>query len=307
MSRRKITNLAASVRNRLLDRSKLEGLAFNVILQRYGMERFLYRLSTSDYANAFCLKGAMLFWVWNVQGRRTTMDIDLLGFMDNSINHIEQVFREICATEVQNDGLEFQLNTLAAQRIKEDALYEGVRITFRAQLDTAIIPMQIDIGFGDHVTGIGDAQDFPVLLDMPPPRIKCYPIEAVIAEKFEAMIKLELLNSRMKDFYDIWLLSRQYRFDMPILLKTCRETFRQRKTSCALDSPFFGPEMAESRAKQAQWNAFRTKSKLQNCPTTFAEILQELYPFLRPLTQALQSDDAITGCWPPDGPWEIKQ
>jgi predicted nucleotidyltransferase component of viral defense system len=303
VSRREIKNMAASVRNRLLERSKAESQAFTVMLQRYGMERFLYRLSVSDYANAFYLKGAMLFWVWNVQERRTTMDIDLLGFMDNSLDRVEQVFRDICAADVPDDGLQIHLDTLSAQRIKEDADYEGVRVTFRAQLDTAVIPMQIDIGFGDRVTGIDDAQDFPVLLDMPAPRLKCYPIEAVIAEKFEAMIKLELLNSRMKDFYDIWLLSRQYGFDMPLLLKTCRATFRQRKTSCPPDSPFFSPEMAESRAKQVQWSAFRTKSKLQNCPETFAEVLEELYAFLRPLGHVIETDDDLSGHWPPGGPW----
>ena len=305
MSRREIKNMAASVRARLLDKARAEGLAFNQVLQRYAMERFLYRLSVSDYADSFYLKGALLFWVWDLSERRTTMDIDLLGFMDNSLEEVERAFREICALDVQDDGLLFDMDTLRVQRIKEDADYEGVRITFRAELDTAMIAMQVDIGFGDRVGRGVDKRDFPVLLDMPVPQLKCYPVETVIAEKFEAMVKLELLNSRMKDFYDLWLLSRQYSFEMGILLEACRATFRQRDTLCSLDSPLFGPEMKESETKQVQWGAFRRKLKLTSCPESFAELLEELFKFLLPLGRAIESTVLVEGHWPPGGPWEV--
>ncbi len=305
MSRREIKNMAASARSRLLEKSRTEGLAFNQVLQRYAMERFLYRLSVSEFADSFYLKGALLFLVWDLAGRRTTMDIDLLGFMDNSLEGIEEAIRRICALDVPDDGLLFQMDSLRVQRIKENADYEGVRVVFRAGLDTAAIPMQVDIGFGDRVGRVADTRDFPVLLDMPIPRLKCYPVETVVAEKFEAMVKLELLNSRMKDFYDIWLLSRQHAFEMPDLLEACRATFRQRETPCSLDNPLFGAEMKESEAKQAQWNAFCRKSKPTSCPDTFTGLLDELLVFLLPLARAIESDETIEGLWPPRGGWRF--
>jgi predicted nucleotidyltransferase component of viral defense system len=296
--------MAASVRARLLRISKSEGLAFNQMLQRYAMERFLYRLSVSDYAEAFYLKGALLFWVWNLPGRRTTMDIELLGFMDNSLEAVEECFRTFCALDVPDDGLLFDPNSLRAQRIKEDADYEGVRVTFRARLDTADIAMQVDIGFGDSVRQGADLCDFPVLLDMPAPRIKCYPVETVIAEKFEAMVKLELLNSRMKDFYDIWLLSRQYDFEMDKLLGACRNTFNHRETPCSLDNPLFGAKMKQSEAKQSQWSAFSRKNKLTTCPESFAALLDELFVFLHPLAVAIGTGETAAGHWSPSGGWQ---
>jgi predicted nucleotidyltransferase component of viral defense system len=296
--------MAASVRARLLDKSKNEGLAFNQMLQRYAMERFLYRLSVSNYAEAFCLKGALLFWVWNLPERRTTLDIDLLGFMENSLEAVEECFRTLCSLDVPDDGVRFDPDSLRVQRVKEDADYEGVRVTFRAGLDTADIAMQVDIGFGDSVKLDAAPCSFPVLLDMPAPSIKCYPIETVIAEKFEAMVKLELLNSRMKDFYDIWLLSRQHDFEMDELLGACRNTFDQRGTPCALDNPLFGEEMKRSDAKQSQWSAFRRKNKRTNCPESFASLLDELLVFLHPLAVAIGCGETPVGHWSPGSGWQ---
>jgi hypothetical protein len=234
------------------------------------------------------------------------MDIDLLGFMDNSLEAIEEAFCAICTLAAPDDGLLFNAESIRTQRIKEDADYEGVRVTFRATLDMAVVTMQVDIGFGDRVEQGADQRDFPVLLDMPVPRIKCYPVEAVIAEKFEAMVKLELLNSRMKDFYDIWLLSRQQAFEMTVLLDACRATFRQRGTSCSLNNPLFGSEIKESEAKQAQWSAFRRKSKLTACPESFATLLDELFVFLLPLASAIAPSETVDGHWSPssDGGWQ---
>lgn len=306
MSRREIKNMAASARRRLLEKSRTEGLAFNQMIQRYAMERFLYRLSVSEFSDSFYLKGALLFWVWGLPERRTTMDIDLLGFMDNSLEGIEEAIRKICALDVPDDGLLFDVDNLRVQRIKEDADYEGARVVFRAELDTAVIAMQVDIGFGDRVGQGVDTYDFPVLLDMPVPRLKCYPVETVVAEKFEAMVKLELLNSRMKDFYDIWLLSRQQTFEMPSLLEACRATFRQRGTPCSLDNPLFGLEMKESKTKQTQWSAFCRKSKFTSCPDSFAEMLEELFVFLLPLASELSTDKSVDGHWLLGGAWEFK-
>ena len=304
MSDREIKNMGASVKSRLLNKSKAEGVAFNQILQQYAMERFLYRLSESTYADSFYLKGALLFWVWDVAERRTTMDIDLLGFLDNSLEQIEQTIREVCTLDVVDDGLEFDIKSLSVQRIKENADYEGVRAVFRAKLDTAQVVMQIDVGFGDHVGKDIGKSDFPVLLDLPAPRLRCYPVETVIAEKFEAMVKLELLNSRMKDFYDIWILSRREQFEMPALLDACRATFRQRGTTCAMDNPFFGAEMKESTAKETQWRAFCKKSKLDACPESFSSLLDELFVFLLPLAKEIETQNPVRGQWTPEnGCW----
>jgi len=303
MSDREIKNMAASIKSRLMNKTKTEGLAFNQVLQQYAMERFLYRLSESTYADSFYLKGALLFWVWNVAERRTTMDIDLLGFLDNSLEQIEQTVREVCTLNVIDDGLNFDAESLRVQRIKEDADYEGVRAVFQAQLDTARVAMQIDVGFGDHVEGDIGKSDFPALLDLPAPRLRCYPVETVIAEKFEAMVKLELLNSRMKDFYDIWILSRREQFEMSTLLESCRATFSQRGTICALDNPLFGAEMKKSAAKETQWRAFCKKSKLHACPESFSDLLDELFAFLLPLAKEIETKNPVRGQWSPENGW----
>lgn len=305
MSRKKIKNRAASVRARLLAKAKSENQAFNQVLQRYAMERFLYRLSISEYADSFYLKGGLLFWVWDLSGRRTTMDIDLLGFMDNSLETVESVFKELCEIEVPDDGVLFKADTLRVQRIKEDADYEGVRVTFRAQLNTAVFALQVDIGFGDQIGSGVDIYDFPVLLDMPAPRLKGYAQETVISEKFEAMVKLELLNSRMKDFYDIWLLSRKNAFEMESLLSACNATFEQRKTPCSADNPLFGAEMRSNEMKQRQWSAFLKKSKIIGCPEAFSALLDELFIFLLPLCQAMNEASTPKGKWVPGEKWVL--
>ena len=298
-------NMAASVRARLLAKAKTENLAFNQVLQRYAMERVLYRLSVSDYAASFYLKGALLFLVWDLPERRSTMDIDLLGFMENSMEQVESAFRAICSQNVPDDGLVIELDTLRAQRIKQDADYEGVRLTFRARLDTAVISIQVDVGFGDQIGSRSTQLDFPVLLDMPIPRLWCYSAETVIAEKFEAMVKLELLNSRMKDFYDIWLLSRQNSFEMDALQRACKATFERRQTECTVDNPLFGAEMRDSPAKQQQWMAFRKKSKLSACPESFGLLLDELFVFLLPIGRNLESEAVSSETWEPGGPWKF--
>jgi predicted nucleotidyltransferase component of viral defense system len=307
MSRKKLKNVAASVRSRLLTRAKADRLAFNQVLQRYAMERVLYRLSISEYADSFYLKGALLFWVWDLPGRRPTMDIDLLGFMDNSLDAVESVFSAVCSLEVEDDGLVFDMNALRVQRIKEDADYEGVRITFKAGLETAVIALQIDIGFDDHVANLVAKRDFPVLLDMPIPRLQCYPAETVIAEKFEAMVKLELLNSRMKDFYDLWLLSRQNAFEMANLTGACKATFERRRTLCVAEGLFFSEEMKFSEAKQHQWSAFLKKSRISSCPQSFPELFDLLVEFLVPICKAVNSESPSADHWPPGGPWKTSQ
>ncbi len=214
-------NVSASVRQKLLNRARSEHRPFNELLQYYAMERFIYRLSQSAHSEQFILKGALMLRVWDALGFRPTMDIDMLGksgapYSEKTV--VSQI-KEILNVKVEPDGLNFDPNSIQSERITEEANYQGFRIRFRGTLDTARINMQIDIGFGDIVFPPPQESELPTILDFAPPRVLCYSRESAIAEKFEVMVKLGILNSRMKDFYDIWLLSRQFDFDGAQLTK----------------------------------------------------------------------------------------
>ena len=199
-------NISSSVRQRLLNRARNDRRPFNELLQYFAMERFLYRLSRSPHADRFVLKGALMLNVWRSPEIRPTMDIDLLGRTSNMEDELVAQIRDILSVEVQPDGLVFDSGSIRAERISEGADYEGFRLRFPGALGTARIHMQIDIGFGDVVYPEPEVSELPTMLDFPPPRLLCYSRESSIAEKLEAMVKLGSLNSRMKDFYDIWLL-----------------------------------------------------------------------------------------------------
>jgi Nucleotidyl transferase AbiEii toxin, Type IV TA system len=229
-------NLPASVRQKVLELARARKDDFGLILVKYGLERILYRLSRSPYRDVFVLKGALLSELWTQDSYRPTRDAGFLARGDNAPERFVHIFREIAAMEVEPDGLTFEARTVKAQRITEDADYEGVRITFTAYLDRARIPMQIDIGFGDTVTPAPVESDYPTLLSSPSPRLLVYPKETVVAEKFEAVVKLGIANTRMKDFYDLEVLSRTLGFDGKTLSEAIRETFRNRET----ELPAFG-------------------------------------------------------------------
>jgi hypothetical protein len=215
-----IGNVAASVHQRLLNIARETRRPFNELLQYFAMERLLYRLSRSVHEGSFVLKGALLFRVWDVPDSRATRDIDFLAFQDNSPEHLAGIFREICTIE-SNDGLVFDPDSVDARMIKEGAEYHGVRVRFRGSLGNARITLQADVGFGDIVHPGVVRADYPVFLDLPVPSLRMYPPETVVAEKVEAMIHLGSLNSRMKDFHDVWRLSRQFDFEPVCLETTC--------------------------------------------------------------------------------------
>jgi predicted nucleotidyltransferase component of viral defense system len=204
---------------------------FQELLQYFAMERFLYRLAKSPHADRFILKGALLLTAWRAPVSRPTMDIDLAGRTDNRPDHIKAIMSAVCATIVDPDGIEFSRNSIEVSRIKEDADYEGVRVQFDATLAKARIPMQLDIGFGDVITPGPTEIEYPTLLNFPAPVLRAYPRETVVAEKLEALTALGLLNSRMKDFYDLALLSRMYEFEGQRLSETVSATFRHRGTA----------------------------------------------------------------------------
>ncbi|MCE1227007.1 MAG: nucleotidyl transferase AbiEii/AbiGii toxin family protein [Geobacteraceae bacterium] len=301
MSRENITNVAASVRQKLLNLAKGDRRPFNELLQYYAMERFLYRLSCSEFADMFILKGAMMLRIWHADEYRPTMDIDMLGRTSNDPEAIAQQIRQIINTAVQPDGLVFQPDTISCESITEDADYKGVRVRFLGALDTARIAMQLDIGFGDIVYPAPETHILPTFLNQPAPKLLCYSRESAIAEKFEAMLSLRELNSRMKDFYDIWQLSRQADFDGERLLKAIQETLIRRNTS--IDLEFLAFSEAFSKNRQPHWKAFVARLKQEHVSTQFSEVLVQIRSFLLPIAEASVCNREFTGRWVAPGPW----
>ena len=294
-------NVSASVRQRLLNRARSDGRLFDEMLRYFAMERFLYRLSRSAHAEQFVLKGALMLRVWRAAEFRPTMDIDLLGRASNEEAEILAQVRDVLHTDVETDGLAFDPDSIRTERVTEDADYGGIRVRFSGALDSARIRMQIDIGFGDVVYPGPEVSDLPVMLDLPAPRLLCYSRESSIAEKFEAMVKLGMLNSRMKDFYDIWLLSRRFDFTGIELARAIRLTFERRGTELPLEIEAFTQSFID--AKQTQWAAFRNRIQQSHIPASYAEITTSLEQFLLPVVSALSSEKPFPANWAAPGPW----
>ena len=276
-------NIAASVKARLQNVAEHRGEEFNLVLARYGIERLLVRLSQSQYADRFLLKGAMLFAIWDDKTHRPTRDLDLLGFGPTEKEALAQIFREVVATPVTADGLLFDPDSIDADAIREDNTYGGVRIRLMGKLGTAEIPIQVDVGAGDAVTPAAEMTVFPVLLDFPAPHIRAYPVYTVVAEKFEAMVKLGATNTRMKDFYDLWFLSRRFEFDSATLRKAIEATFSRRQTSLPLAPEPFTDAFANDATKQAQWSAFLRRNGLTGASAQFGEVVALLRMFIEPI------------------------
>lgn len=230
-------DLPASVRQRLLNLARERKADFQLILIQYAVERLLYRLSRSPYKDRFLLKGAMLFSVWSNEPFRPTRDVDFLGQGDSTVPTVKKSFAEICRTSVEDDGLEFLVDSIEGEEIRDDQEYRGVRLRFEARLAGARIPMQIDIGFGDAVAPPPEMIEYPVLLDLPAPKLRAYPREVVVAEKFQAIVVLGIANSRMKDFFDLWMLASVFDFEGLRLSRAIKATFERRKTPLPSASP----------------------------------------------------------------------
>jgi len=297
------SNVAASVHQRLLNQARESSRTFNELLQLYAMERFLYRLSVSLHAETFVLKGALMLAVWRAPMSRPTMDIDLLGHGGNNVEGLVAAIREVCETPVEGDGLLFDPATVAGERIAEEAVYQGVRIRFRGALGNARIAMRLDIGFGDVVEPSPLLVDYPTLLDMPAPRLRGYTRESSVAEKLAAMVSLGELNSRMKDFFDIWLLSRHFEFDGATLAKAVARTFTTRGMEMPRLPVGLTRAFVEVPGKAAQWRGFIRKSRLADAPGELGEVVRAVGAFLAPITEALAADRAFAASWAAPGPW----
>lgn len=301
MSAKAIKNIGASVRQRLLNKARQENRPFQELLQYYAMERFLYRLSVSSFADRFILKGALLLRVWHAPLARPTMDIDMLGRTGNAPESITTIIRQVLAVEKQGDGIVFDPESITVEPITEDADYEGLRIRFRGDLDAARLTIQLDIGFGDKVYPDPVQESLPSLLNFPQAELYCYSRESMIAEKFEVMAKLGILNSRMKDFYDIWMLSRQYDFEGASLAEAIRQTFAQRGTTLVQMKEIFSREFIEEN--QVQWNAFRKRIGLEYLLVSFADVVQQVQVFLSPTVEALRAKRFFKDNWIAPDSW----
>ncbi len=304
MTNPNLRNIAASVHQRLLNKSKESARPFNELFQYYAIERFLYRLSRSSYAEKFVLKGALMLMVWEVRAYRSTMDIDMLGKMKNSTDAITAMVRDVCLQEVEPDGIVFDPKSIRGQIITEDADYEGVRIHFRGSLDTARITIQLDVGFGDVVIPSPELMSYPTILDLPAPQIRAYSKESTIAEKFEAMVRRGIMNSRMKDFWDIRMLSRQFDFDGKTLAAAIAETFAARHTAIPADPVAFTEAFIQDKTKQSQWKAFLRKNRIVGGPDTFEEAVAAVSLFLKPVLEGLINDQTGPVIWKAPGPWQ---
>lgn len=256
-------NLAASIRARLKQRADATQQDFNLTLTHFGLERLLYRLSISTHAANYLLKGALLFSLWYDQPHRPTRDVDLLGYGADDIDTAVSAFREICQIVVE-DGIAFDAASVKGAAIREDAGYGGVRIDLQATLDGARIVMQVDIGFGDAVTPAPESVRYPVLLeDLPAPQLRSYPKYTVVAEKFHAVCLLGMANTRMKDYFDLWVLLTEDALDDALLRSAVEATFARRQLPLPNNTPAgLSEAFVQDAAKQKQWAAFLKKNRL---------------------------------------------
>jgi len=287
MTKKPISNVGASVRQRLLNLRDKSGEDFNALLTQFAIERFLYRLSNSSLADRVVLKGAMLFRVWSGSLHRPTKDVDLLGFGEATTAAVAALIRQIITTAVEDDGILFDADSVKAEEIRENQEYGGIRAVFTATLDKAVIPLQVDVGFGDAITPAAEYRIYPALIGMTAPRLRMYPVETVVAEKLEAAVKLGMINSRMKDFYDLLVIFRQHPYDSRLLTRAVAETFARRGTPLPRTvPPGLSDEFGNDPAANRLWREFLARMQLANEPTDFAAVIRTIRERLWPTIEA---------------------
>jgi predicted nucleotidyltransferase component of viral defense system len=298
------SNISQSVHRRLLNLAREQGRPFQELLLHYTLERFLYRLGQSPYANRFVLKGALMFRVWEGPLSRPTRDVDLLGCLDRSVENLVKAVRVICEQGVpEDDGLVFRSDSVQGEAIVEAAEYSGVRVRLLVALGRARIPLHADVGFGDVIVPGPVSIQLPTLLDFPPPTLQGYSRESAIAEKLQAMVYLGEINSRMKDFYDIWSLASRFAFDGALLAGAIRATFDRRSTTLPEVPLALSEAFAARRDKQTQWSAFVRRQLSEGSVPSFEEVIAMLRVFLLPIVAVLIAGEDWEAQWSPGGPW----
>lgn len=308
MTRPARSNLPASVRQRLLNISRERGADPNLIWTRYALERFLYRLGRSEYADEFVLKGALLFLVWTGESCRPTRDLDLLRSGAEPGEPVADVFRRVCEIDVEPDGLRFDSQSVRVEPIRGPDEYHGQRVRLTAFLGKARIPLRMDVAFGDVVRPRAERVEYPTLLDFPAPCVRACPRETVVAEKLHAAVDLGMMNSRMKDFYDLYVLACDFSFDRAVLSEAVSATFKRRQTPVPVSTPVaLTDEFASDRAKVAQWKAFLRRTGLSGSTPDLRQVMSQIQIFLVPVFDSLTAakDRAtLPATWRPGGPWE---
>ena len=297
-------DLVASVQQRLRNAAEASGRPVQDVMQYYGTERFLYRLSESRHADLFLLKGALMLSLWHGAQARATRDIDVQGRMDNSPEAVQRAIAEICAQDVEQDGVVFDATTVEVETIVEDGVYQGVRAKFWGRLGNVKLRMKVDVGFGDPVVPAPVRRQYPTILDFPPPVLLGYTPESAIAEKLEAMVKLGLLNGRMKDYHDIWRLSQQLDFEGDVLAEAVRQTFGFRGTEPVPVPEGLTPGYAEREGNREMWRAFLRRHQLTDADLGLDEVVSAVAEFLLPLLGAVCEGRCWPYVWHAPGPWQ---
>lgn len=308
MTKSQITNIPASIHQRLLNLDPSRTYDFTPVLRRYAFERWLYRLGQSVYSAKFIVKGAMLFVFWTSDIPRKTMDLDLLGVGNLTENQIRRSFVNIGCLKCEADGLHFDMKSMALEPIRNEADFQGIRANFSGHLGNIRIPLQVDIGIGDRIWPAPETIIFPTLLGLPAPRVRAYRKETSIAEKFDAMLKLGAVNSRMKDFYDIRVLASRFSFKGAILKKTL-ETVATQTPRISLSMPPIAltNEFGRDRNKNIQWEAFLRRIGKNPSDLSFPQTIASIRSFLLPVLEAIVKKTAFDKIWPPGGPWRPRE
>ncbi len=303
MNGRETDGRAESIRQRLRNELRARGEDVSLGLQRYAVERFLYRLGRSRHRDRYILKGATLFAIWGT-AYRPTRDIDFTGYGNSGQEDVIRSFAEICTTEDDVDPLVFATDSITAEPIRDGSEYDGLRIRLRARLGSSDIAIRVDVGFGNAITPGPEEREYRTILGDPPPRILTYPPESVVAEKLHAMALLGERNSRYKDFYDLHAMAGAFRFELGTLVEAIRATFSRRATPleaelpAALAAPFYSDPV-----RTQQWQAYVNRNALVDAPTDFTQVGERLVAFLRPVWADLPTEGPLTGDWSPGGPW----
>ncbi len=303
--KRPIRNVPASIHQRLLNLAHRQGIRFNLLLQRYAMERFLYRLAASSEVDRFTLKGAALFRIWTGQELRPTRDIDLLASAPEDHAGLRTSFEAICAVPCPQDGVIFDPATMQMRDIREEQPYGGVRVRMEGRLGQARLHLQVDIGFGDVITPEREERDYPTLLDLPAPRLWTYPRETLVAEKFDAMVSRGMTNTRVKDLWDIACLARRFAFDGETLRTAIEETLRRRQTPLGGERPVaLTPGYYLDATRAQRWQVLQGQvGAPAGGPALLVAAGEELLRFLGPVCDSLIESGPFTQVWSAGGPW----
>lgn len=302
-------DVAASVRARLLDQARASGEEFQLTLTRFAAERLLFRLGASAARSRCILKGASLLAVWLPDPYRATRDVDVLLSGEADDAAIRSLVEEICAVACPDDALRFDLSELVVETIRPEEEYSGKRARFRAYLGSARIPVQLDLGVGDALTAPPEEIVYPTMLEtLPPPKLRAYPREATVSEKFEAMVKLETLNSRMKDFHDVWALASAFAFDGPSLRDAVAACFERRRTPWTAEAPrVLTPAFYQLPELATRWrNYLAAGAVLAPPPARFDAIGERIIAFLGPVRRSIVAQEAFAIMWKAGGPWSAR-